>query len=94
MWLCVNSNTNKAMDIKSMPANEQHPECDRQAINLLEKLIKHNSEYGAETNHSANSAEHQLEKSLRDVKNFNRIMEKLKFDSSVENIIQDNYKDG
>lgn len=80
------------MDIKSMPAND--PECDRQAINLLEKLIKHNSEYGADSNHSANTAEHQLEKSLRDVKNFNRIMEKLKFDSSVENIIQDNYKDG
>lgn len=82
------------MDIKSMPASEQRPDCDRQAINLLEKLIKHNSEYGADTNHTANAAELQLEKSLRDVKNFNRIMEKLKFDNGVDNIIQDNYKDG
>lgn len=77
-----------------MPTSEQHQERDRQTINLLEKLIKHNSEYGADSNNSNHSSEHQLEKSLRDVKNFNKMMEKLKFDSSVENLIQDNYKDG
>lgn len=67
------------MDVKSIPASEQHPDCDRQTINFIQKLIKRNSEYGADAN---------------DVKNFNRIMEKLKYDNGVENIIQDNYKDG
>lgn len=77
-----------------MPASEQHQERERQTINLLEKLIKHNSEYGSNTDLTT-SAEHQpLEKSIRDVKNFKKIMEKFKIDSSVEHLIQDNYKDG
>ncbi|XP_055315481.1 retinal homeobox protein Rx [Sitodiplosis mosellana] len=79
------------MDIKSMPASEQLQERERQTLNILEKLIKHNSEYGAD---SDSAGEHQhLEKSIRDVKNFQRIMEKFKIDSGVENLIQDNYKD-
>lgn len=83
------------MDIKSMPASEQHQERERQTINLLEKLIKHNSEYGADSDLSHSAGEHQqLEKSLRNVKNFQKIMEKFKIDSGVENLIQDNYKDG
>lgn len=75
-----------------MPASEQLQERERQTINILEKLIKHNSEYGAD---SDSAGEHQhLEKSIRDVKNFQKIMEKFKIDSNVENLIQDNYKDG
>lgn len=78
-----------------MPASEQLQERERQTslmLTTLEKLIKHKSEYGAD---SDGSGEHQhLEKSIRDVKNFHRIMEKFKIDSGVENLIQDNYKDG
>ena len=101
------------MDIKSMPASEQHQERERQTINILEKLIKHNSEYGADLEHTVNNSigdhhhhhhnhhHHQLnhhqqhlEKSLRDVKNFQKIMEKFKLDSNVENLMSDSYKDG
>lgn len=101
------------MDIKSMPASEQHQERERQTINILEKLIKHNSEYGADLEHTINNSiglDHQhhhnhhhhqlsqqqqhLEKSLRDVKNFQKIMEKFKIDGSVENLMSDSYKDG
>lgn len=78
-----------------MPASEQHQERERQTINLLEKLIKHNSEYGSNSDLTASGGEHQpLEKSIRDVKNFKKIMEKFKIDSSVEHLIQDSYKDG
>lgn len=89
------------MDIKSLPASEQHQERERQAINLLEKLIKHNSEYGAVgdlTNPAGEHPQHhhhqQFEKSLRDAKNFQKIMEKFKIDSGVENLMQNSYKDG
>lgn len=82
------------MDIKSLPTTDQQ-ERERQTINILEKLIKHNSEYGADTDHSNITGEHQqLEKSIRDVKNFQKIMEKFKIDGSVENLLPDNYKDG
>lgn len=81
------------MDIKSIPATDQLQERERQTLNILEKLIKHNSEYGADSDHT-NSAGDHLEKSLRDVKNFQKIMEKLKIDNSVENLLQDSYKDG
>lgn len=84
------------MDIKSLPTTDQHQERERQTLNILEKLIKHNSEYGADTEHKNNTGEHQqnLEKSIRDVKNFQKIMEKFKIDGSVENLIPNNYKDG
>lgn len=109
----INTNKNQekkgkkynTMDIKSMPASEQHQERERQTINILEKLIKHNSEYGADLEHTVNNSigdhHHQLshhqqhlEKSLRDVKNFQKIMEKFKIDGSVENLMSDSYKDG
>lgn len=78
-----------------MPATEQHQERERQTINLLEKLIKHNSEYGADSDLTNSSGDHQqLEKSIRDVKNFQKMMEKFKIDNNVENLIQDNYKTG
>lgn len=78
-----------------MPASEQLQERERQTINILEKLIKHNSEYGAELDLANSAGEHShLEKSLRNVKNFQKIMEKFKIDGGVENLIQDNYKDG
>lgn len=92
-----------------MPASE-HQERERQTINILEKLIKHNSEYGANLEHTVNNSigdhhhhlsHHQLnhhqqhlEKSLRDVKNFQKIMEKFKIDGNVENLMADSYKDG
>lgn len=78
-----------------MPATDQLQERERQTINILEKLIKHNSEYGADLEHTNSSSEHQhLEKSIRDVKNFQKMMEKFKIDGSVENLLPDNYKDG
>lgn len=78
-----------------MPASEQHQERERQTLNLLEKLIKHNSEYGADSDLTNSAGEQQqLEKSIRDVKHFQKMMEKFKIDSSVENLIQDNYKTG
>lgn len=95
-----------------MPASEQQ-ERERQTINILEKLIKHNSEYGADLEHTVNNSigdhhhhhhlhlnHHQLnqqqhlEKSLRDVKNFQKIMEKFKIDGTVENLMSESYKDG
>lgn len=78
-----------------MPTPDQHQERERQTLSIFEKLIKHNSEYGADSDLTNSGGEHQnLQKSLRDVKNFQKIMEKFKIDSSVENLIQDNYKDG
>lgn len=89
------------MDIKSLPASEQHQERERQAINLLEKLIKHNIEYGAGTNlknsitdHHHQQQQQQLENSLRDAKTFQKMMEKFKIDNCGENLMQDNCKDG
>lgn len=79
-----------------MPTTD-HQERERQTINILEKLIKHNSEYGADsdlTNSAGDHHQNNLEKSIRDVKNFQKIMEKFKIDSGVENLIQDSYKDG
>lgn len=77
-----------------MPASDQQ-ERERQTINILEKLIKHNSEYGGDSEFTNSAGEHQhLEKSIRDVKNFQKMMEKFKIDNNVENLIQDNYKDG
>lgn len=90
-----------------MPTSEQHQERERQTLNILEKLIKHNSEYGADLEHTVNNSigdhhhhhqlnQHQqnLEKSLRDVKNFQKIMEKFKIDGNVESLMSDSYKDG
>lgn len=76
-----------------MPTPDQ--ERERQTLSIFEKLIKHNSEYGAGSDLTNSGGEHQhLQKSLRDVKNFQKIMEKFKIDSGVENLIQENYKDG
>lgn len=79
------------MDIKSIAPTDGQQERERQAIILLEKLIKHNSDFGATATDI--DAKHHLEKNLRDAKSLQKIMEKFKIDS-VENLIEDNYKEG
>lgn len=80
------------MDIKSIASTDGQQERERQAIILLEKLIKQNSDYGASATTDIDAAQH-FEKNLRDAKNLQRIMEKFKIDSA-DSLIEDNYKDG
>lgn len=79
------------MDIKSISPTDGQQERERQAIILLEKLIKHNSDFDATTTDI--DANPHSEKNLRDAKSLQKIMEKFKIDS-VDNLIEDNYKDG
>lgn len=80
------------MDIKSISSTDGQQERERQAIILLEKLIKHNSDFSATVTEAADAKQH-FEKNLRDAKSLQKIMEKFKIDSA-ENLIEDNYKDG
>lgn len=79
------------MDIKSIASTDGQQERERQAIILLEKLIKHNSDFGATATDI--DAKQHLEKNLRDAKSLQKIMEKFQIDSA-ENLIEDNYKEG
>lgn len=79
------------MDIKSISSTDGQQERERQAIILLEKLIKHNSDFGAAATDI--DAQQHFEKNLRDAKSLQKIMEKFQIDSA-ENLIEDNYKDG
>lgn len=79
------------MDIRSISPTDGQQERERQAIILLEKLIKHNSEFGATATDI--DAKQNFEKNLRDAKSLQKIMEKFKIDSA-DNLIEDNYKDG
>lgn len=78
------------MDIKSISSTDGQQERERQAIILLEKLIKHNSEITGATANDADAKQY-LEKNLRDAKSLQKIMEKFKIDSG-DNLIEDNYK--
>lgn len=77
------------MDIQSLSPSDGHQR-ERQAIQLLEKLLTRNaSEFGA-----SNDVEHlqHLVKNVRDAKHFHKIMEKFKL--NADSVLDENFKDG